>query len=309
VEKCGKRCYTYKYFALQQDGFCSCDNPKDWKHGDEYAKVPDNLGPGPKGCYANAKDGWTGGAWLNARYRNKYYDAKAAFQQRQAEAKARREENNVKKKFQQKLTKERDAEIAVKLPPIRLIAERKVKCQAPCQVDMFDKTNFAGNKVDTVKLTAPATEGVKKTTGFGGSSVVSFKIKGCTYVEAHDNDEEMAGRRLLSKDQPQNVVYHSSQGHLPADLKHDIKAFRLVRSGPKYCKMHDKLAVKEREAKAKVQAEIRNKYNYHYRYDGRCCCLMDWGCGSNPTCRVCQRGHRHVYPGTCGTSRQCRSRL
>lgn len=37
-----------------------------------------------------------------------------------------------------------------------------------------------------------------------------------------------------------------------------------------------------------------------------CCCMLVGKWASKRSCAYCPGGHRHVYPGTCGSSRQCR---
>ena len=77
-----------------------------------------------------------------------------------------------------------------------------------------------------------------------------------------------------------------------------------------------KAVVKEKKAKARQQ-ELNKKAKakkelgtkHHYRYDGKCCCMVFGSCDGYSSCTVCQRGHHHVYPGTCGTSRKCNTRL
>ena len=52
-DTCHSICITYTYFALQHNGWCSCDN--DWSHIIKY---------GPSSC------GPYGGAWCNYVYQN-----------------------------------------------------------------------------------------------------------------------------------------------------------------------------------------------------------------------------------------------
>ena len=52
-DTCSITCKTYTYFALQDNGWCSCDS--DWNHVIKY---------GPSSCGPN------GGAWCNYVYQN-----------------------------------------------------------------------------------------------------------------------------------------------------------------------------------------------------------------------------------------------